>query len=272
MKLVMKSGLRLHLYVDDLQISRFCAPTATQASLDQVAACISVLWSWKPRSNQLQLNADKTESLWCVSSNSFLAAHWPYALITSYRQSTFAIWASTSTWRPTYREPCPAASPLYVRLRAYGVLSVNQFCCRWYRHWSCLDLIMEAPCCLASQDSSWTVCTQCSTLHRDWSTAAASTTALLHCSRNSTGCKSPSESSFNWPFSCSSAATRQHLADDLQWAADDDSRMRLRSAASNKLILHQSRLSTAGDRTFGIAAPLEQSANKTHLSKDNASF
>jgi len=63
--LVMKSGLLLHLYADDLQIYGFCASTATQALLDQVAACISVVWSWM-RSNRLQLNADKTESLWCA--------------------------------------------------------------------------------------------------------------------------------------------------------------------------------------------------------------
>ena len=43
-------------------------------------------------------------------------------------------------WRPTYRELCPAASPVYARLTAYDVLSVNQFCCLWYRHWSCREL------------------------------------------------------------------------------------------------------------------------------------
>ena len=42
MGLVIKSGLLLHLYADDLQIYGFCASTATQALLDQVAACISV--------------------------------------------------------------------------------------------------------------------------------------------------------------------------------------------------------------------------------------
>ena len=40
-------------------------PTATQALLDQVVACISDVSSWM-RSNRLQLNADKTEALWCA--------------------------------------------------------------------------------------------------------------------------------------------------------------------------------------------------------------
>ena len=47
---------------------------------------------------------------------------------------------------------------------------------------------------------------------RDWFTAVASTTVLLRCLRNFTGCASQNESSFDWPFLCSSAATRWHLS------------------------------------------------------------
>jgi len=65
MKLITTSGLCLHIYADDTQIYGFCAPTGTQALLDQVAACISDVSSWM-KSNRLQLNTDKTEALWCV--------------------------------------------------------------------------------------------------------------------------------------------------------------------------------------------------------------
>jgi len=41
MKLITTNGLRPRIYADDTQIYGFCAPTATQALLDQVAACIS---------------------------------------------------------------------------------------------------------------------------------------------------------------------------------------------------------------------------------------
>jgi len=54
---------------------------------------------------------------------------------------------------------------------------------------------------------------------------------------------------------CRNKMAPQYLADDLQWAADDGSRTRLRSASLNKLVVRRSRLSTAGDRAFGVATP-----------------
>ena len=51
-------------------------------------------------------------------------------------------------------------------------------------------------------------------------------------------------------------------------ATDDDTRRRLRSASSHKLIVRRSRLTTAGDRAFGVAPPpppMEQSPYWRHL-------
>ena len=56
-------------------------------------------------------------------------------------------------------------------------------------------------------------------------------------------------------FKCRNKTAPQYLADDLQWAADDSVRTRLRSASFNKLVMRRSRQSTAGDRAFGVAAP-----------------
>jgi len=67
-------------------------------------------------------------------------------------------------------------------------------------------------------------------------------------------------------FKCRSKTAPQYLADDLQWAADDGARTQLRSALLNKLVMRMSRLSTAGDRAFGIRA-VEQSAGVRHLSE-----
>ena len=56
-------------------------------------------------------------------------------------------------------------------------------------------------------------------------------------------------------FRCRNSTAPEYLARDLQWAVDDDSRKRLRSASSHKLVVRRSRLKTVGDRVFGVAAP-----------------
>jgi len=56
-------------------------------------------------------------------------------------------------------------------------------------------------------------------------------------------------------FKCRNKMAPHYLADGLQWAADDGSRTRLLSVSYNKLVMRRSRLSTAGDRAFGVAAP-----------------
>ena len=55
-------------------------------------------------------------------------------------------------------------------------------------------------------------------------------------------------------FRCRNNTAPAYLAKDLQWATDDDSRRRLRSASSHKLIVRRSRR-TIGDRAFSVAAP-----------------
>jgi len=76
-------------------------------------------------------------------------------------------------------------------------------------------------------------------------------------------------------FKCRNKTAPQYLADDLQWAADDGSRTQLQSASFNKLVMRRSRLSTAGDRAFGLCRctpPLEQSASMRHLSENTVIF
>jgi len=45
----------------------------------------------------------------------------------------------------------------------------------------------------------------------------------------------------------------EYLARDLQWAANTESRQRLRSSSSQQLIVPRTRLFTGGDRAFGAA-------------------
>ena len=45
------------------------------------------------------------------------------------------------------------------------------------------------------------------------------------------------------------------LARELQWAVEVESRRRLRSASSQRLVVRRTRLRTAGDRAFRVASP-----------------
>ena len=55
-----------------------------------------------------------------------------------------------------------------------------------------------------------------------------------------------------------------YLARDLQWADTDDSRRRLRSATTQKLLVRRTRLRTIGDRAFGAycTARLDRSTRR----------
>jgi len=56
-----------HLHADDTQIYGFCRPGDTDSLRKRVADCVAAVADWM-RSNWLQLNASKTEVLWCASA------------------------------------------------------------------------------------------------------------------------------------------------------------------------------------------------------------
>jgi len=67
LRLVRSHDLDPHLYADDTQIYGSCAPGETAQLLLRVSACINDAATWMS-ANRLQLNADKTEVIWCTSS------------------------------------------------------------------------------------------------------------------------------------------------------------------------------------------------------------
>ena len=66
--LIERYNLHPHLYADDAQIYGFCSPDddGTMQLQRRVSSCVDEVALWM-RSNRLQLNAAKTEFLWCSS-------------------------------------------------------------------------------------------------------------------------------------------------------------------------------------------------------------
>ena len=132
-QLIEKSGLYPYLHAGDTQIYGFWpGPIGTQELLVQETTCISDVSSWM-RSNRLQLNALKSETLWCASAcQQHLIPNTP--LCVSHQQSTFVTWECTSTattcrwnWRRRSQERYQAASLLCARFAAPWV---SRFYCR----------------------------------------------------------------------------------------------------------------------------------------------
>jgi len=67
LRLIQQHDLQPHLYADDTQILGVCGPSETQQLLEKLSLCIDDVAIWMS-SNRLQLNASKTELLWCASN------------------------------------------------------------------------------------------------------------------------------------------------------------------------------------------------------------
>ena len=66
LQLIESHDLRPHLYADDTQIYGFCRPGDTARLQSRVSLCICEVALWM-RADRLQLNAEKTEIIWCSS-------------------------------------------------------------------------------------------------------------------------------------------------------------------------------------------------------------
>ena len=83
-------------------------------------------------------------------------------------------------------------------------------------------------------------------------------TTCLHCFRNYTGWLFLNASNTDWPYLCFVVGTTWHLSTWRETSSGPltqlDSLQRLRSSSSQRLVVPRTRLSTVGDRAFGVAA------------------
>jgi len=64
--LIAKHRLHSHLYADDMLVYGWCQPTDVSLLQANMSRCFDDVWRWMC-SNRLQLNALKTEFIWCVA-------------------------------------------------------------------------------------------------------------------------------------------------------------------------------------------------------------
>jgi len=64
-RLVKQHGFRVHQYADDTQLYGCCEPGNSASLCHDLSICVDNVAQWM-HSNHLQLNAGKTEFMWCV--------------------------------------------------------------------------------------------------------------------------------------------------------------------------------------------------------------
>jgi len=203
------------------------------------------------KSNRLQLNTSKTEVLWCAHQrrlhqlpNELLRIGCDTVQpVQQVRDLGIFVDGGLTMAVHVSKTVASCFAVLRSRYAAYNGLSAGRCYYLSSRHSSCCAWIMEVRILQAFPSTYWTVCSRF--------TEPASTTTCLHCFRNCTGFLFLNTVLV---FRCQCDMAPEYMVRDLQWAADTDSKQRLRSSSSQQLIVLRTRLFTVGDRAFGAAA------------------
>jgi Reverse transcriptase (RNA-dependent DNA polymerase) len=263
LQLIRAHGLDTHLYADDTQVYGSCLPVACNELQGRISACINDVADWMS-SNRLQLNADKTELIWCISAR---RQH----LIPS---GSFTVGANVITPVSTVRDlGIYIDSDLSMRTHVTKTVSA---CFSSLRQIRSIRRSVTRPV-LQSLVASLTLTRLdfgCATLaglpirQLNRLQSVLNSAARLIYSRNKSAHVSPLLRELHWlrvreridfrlavlVYRCLNGTAPRYLADELQRVADLHSRSRLRSATSASLHVPRSSHKTIGDRAFPVAA------------------
>jgi hypothetical protein len=263
LRLVRAHGLVPHLYADDTQIYGFCQPGDCSQLQSRVSDCISDVGRWM-RSNRLQLNADKTEVIWCTSprrqhqipSVPFTVGTDVVAPVSSVRDLGIYIDSDLSMRTHVSR----TVSACFATLRQ--IRSIRRSVTRPVLQ----SLVAALTLTRLDYGCSTIAGLPARQLNRLQSVLNAA--ARLVYSARRTEHVSPLLRELHWlrvpqriefrlavlAYRCLNGTAPQYLADGLQRVAGISSRSRLRSASTALLLVPRSNHTTIGDRAFPVAA------------------
>jgi hypothetical protein len=261
--LIESRGFHPHLYADDTQVYAFCPPMSTAELQRRLSLCLDDIISWM-RSNRLQLNTTKTEVLWCATGRR------------QHQLPTEDVRVGTDLVTPV---SSVRNLGIYIDSDVSMRTHVNKTAA------SCFAVLRRlrsiSRCVTRPVMQSLVVALVLSRL--DYGGDAliglpgnliSRLESVLHsAARLVVGARrydhiTPVLQELHWlrypqriefrvaalTYRCLHGTAPRYLSDDIQRVADIDSRLRLRSATSDALIVPRTRLVTVGDRAFPVAA------------------
>jgi hypothetical protein len=281
LRIIARHGLLPHLFADDTQVYGRCSPSHMDDLAARVSACTDDILSWM-RSNRLQLNADKTELIWCatsrrlpllpvvpirvgsaiISPSSSVRDLGVYidadlSMRTHMSRTTAGCFAALRQIRSVRRSlPTAAIQTLVVSLVLskldYGNASLAgipaNLLCRFQ------SVLNAAARTITGLPRSAHISTTLAGLH--WLRAAERIEFKLA----------------TLMFRCLHGTAPRYLSADFIRVADVPARRRLRSSTTNSVIVRQTRLVTVGDRAFPVAGanlwntlPVDITSSDSHV-------
>jgi hypothetical protein len=261
--LIRAHGLDPHLYADDTQIYGACKPGDSSQLQNRVSNCIGDVGRWM-RSNRLQLNADKTEVIWCTSARRqhqiptapFVVGTDVVTPVSSVRDLGIYIDSDLSMRSHISR----TVSACFTSLRQ--IRSIRRSITKPILQ----SLVAALTLTRLDYGCSTLAGLPARQLNRLQSVLNAAARLIYSARRNDH--VSPLLRELHWlsvpqriefrlavlVYRCLNGTAPKYLADELQRVADINSRRRLRSASSLLLHVPRARCKTIGDRAFPIAA------------------
>jgi len=261
--LVNSHGLQAHFYADDTQLYDACRPATTTDLQTRLSVCVDGVASWMS-ANRLQLNAAKTEVLWCGSSRRIAQLpRDPVMICGSNIQPAslvrdLGVWIDSGVTMSTHISKVVAG--------CFAILRQLRSIRRSLTQATLTGLVVSLVLTRVDYCNSVLTGLPLSQLNRLQAVINAAARLILSGRRRDH--ITPLLVQLHWlrvperieyklcvlVYRCLHGMAPEYLANSFQRVSDVTTRRHLRSAATSQLIVPATRCSTLGDRAFPVAA------------------